>query len=112
MVRSMQTALFIFYIPNPVQSMTSKRYQENVVDYDTLSLEKVRTLPIGRAVLSTGRLDNISKGICEHTPAQVYSLIATHDMMDMYNLGANMGMYFMYKNREQNKGFRTGDLFK
>lgn len=32
-----------------------KTISRNVVDYDTLSLEKVRTWPIGRAVLSTGR---------------------------------------------------------
>ena len=32
-----------------------KTISRNVVDYDTLSLEKGRTWPIGRAVLSTGR---------------------------------------------------------
>ena len=56
MVRSMQTALFIFYIPNPVQSMTSKRYQEMSWTMIRYLLKKVRTWPIGRAVLSTGRL--------------------------------------------------------
>ena len=80
-----------------------KTISRNVVDYDTLSLEKGKDLADWESGVVNRQIDNISKGICEHTPAQVYSLIATHDMMDMYNLGANMGMYFMYKNREQTK---------
>ena len=80
-----------------------KTISRNVVDYNTLSLEKGKDLADWESGVVNRQIDNISKGICEHTPAQVYSLIATHDMMDMYNLGANMGMYFMYKNREQTK---------
>lgn len=80
-----------------------KTISRNVVDYDTLSLEKGKDLADWESGVVNRQIDNISKGIYEHTPAQVYSLIATHDMMDMYNLGANMGMYFMYKNREQTK---------
>ena len=103
MVRSMQTALFIFYIPNPVQSMTSKRYQEMSWTMIRYLLKKVRTWPIGRAVLSTGRLIIYQKVFVNILRHKFILLIATHDMMDMYNLGANMGMYFMYKNREQTK---------
>ena len=75
----------------------------NIVDYNMLSLEKGKDLADWESGVVNRQIDNISKGIREHTPAQVYSLIATHDMMDMYNLGANMGMYFMYKNRNQTK---------
>ena len=73
----------------------------NIVDYNMLSLEKGKDLADWESGVVNRQIDNISKGIREHTPAQVYSLIATHDMMDMYNLGANIAMYFMYKNREQ-----------
>lgn len=80
-----------------------KTISRNVVDYNTLSLEKGKDLADWESGVVNRQIDNISKGICEHTPAQVYSLIATHDMMDMYNLGANMGMYFMHKNQGQRK---------
>ena len=73
----------------------------NVVNYNILSLEEGKDLADWESGVVNRQIDNISKGIREHTPAQVYSLIATHDMMDMYNLGANIAMYFMYKNREQ-----------
>lgn len=73
----------------------------NIVDYNILSLEEGKDLADWESGVVNRQIDNISKGIREHTPAQVYSLIATHDMMDMYNLGANIAMYFMYKNREQ-----------
>ena len=73
----------------------------NIVDYNILSLEEGKDLADWESGVVNRQIDSISKGIREHTPAQVYSLIATHDMMDMYNLGANIAMYFMYKNREQ-----------
>ena len=73
----------------------------NIVDYNILSLEEGKDLADWESGVVNRQIDNISKGIREHTPARVYSLIATHDMMDMYNLGANIAMYFMYKNREQ-----------
>ena len=73
----------------------------NIVDYNILSLEEGKDLADWESGVVNRQIDNISKGIREHTPAQVYSLIATHDMLDMYNLGANIAMYFMYKNREQ-----------
>lgn len=44
------------YIPNPVQSMTSKRYQEMSWTMIRYLLKKVRTWPIGRAVLLTEKL--------------------------------------------------------
>ena len=94
MVRSMQTALFIFLYTQSGSEHDIKTISRNVVDYDTLSLEKGKDLADWESGVVNRQIDNISKGICEHTPAQVYSLIATHDMMDMYNLGANMGMYF------------------
>ena len=75
----------------------------NIVDYNMLSLEKGKDLADWESGVVNRQIDNISKGIREHTPAQVYSLIATHDMMDMYNLGANIAMYFMYKNRDLTK---------
>lgn len=75
----------------------------NIVDYNMLSLEKGKDLADWESGVVNRQIDNISKGIREHTPAQVYSLIATHDMMDMYNLGANIAMYFMYKNRDLKK---------
>ena len=75
----------------------------NIVDYNMLSLEKGKDLADWESGVANRQIDNISKGIREHTPAQVYSLIATHDMMDMYNLGANIAMYFMYKNRDLTK---------
>lgn len=73
----------------------------NIVDYNILSLDEGKDLADWESGVVNRQIDNISKGIREHTPARVYSLIATHDMMDMYNLGANIAMYFMYKNREQ-----------
>ena len=73
----------------------------NIVDYNILSLDEGKDLADWESGVVNRQFDNISKGIREHTPARVYSLIATHDMMDMYNLGANIAMYFMYKNREQ-----------
>ena len=75
----------------------------NIVDYNILSLEEGKDLADWESGVVNRQIDNISKGIREYTPAQVYSLIATHDMMDMYNLGANIAMYFMYKNRELTK---------
>lgn len=75
----------------------------NIVDYNILSLEEGKNLADWESGVVNRQIDNISKGIREHTPAQVYSLIATHDMMDMYNLGANIAMYFMYKNRDLTK---------
>lgn len=75
----------------------------NIVDYNMLSLEEGKDLADWESGVANRQIDNISKGICEHTPAQVYSLIATHDMMDMYNLGANIAMFFMYKNRDLTK---------
>ena len=80
----------------------------NIVDYNILSLEEGKNLADWESGVVNRQIDNISKGILEHTPAQVYSLIATYDMMDMYNLGANIAMYFMYKNREQTKVFVQG----
>ena len=75
----------------------------NIVDYNILSLEEGKDLADWESGVVNRQIDNISKGLREHTPAQVYSLIATHDMMDMYNLGANIAMYFMYKNRDLTK---------
>lgn len=75
----------------------------NIVDYNILSLEEGKNLADWESGVANRQIDNISKGIREHTPAQVYSLIASHDMMDMYNLGANIAMYFMYKNLDLTK---------
>ena len=48
-------SLYILYTQS-VQSMTYKRYQEMSWTMIRYLLKKVRTWPIGRAVLSTGRL--------------------------------------------------------
>lgn len=74
--------------------MTSKRYQEMSWTMIRYLLKKVKDLADWESGVVNRQIDNISKGICEHTPAQVYSLIATHDMMDMYNLGAKYGYVF------------------
>lgn len=46
--------------------------------YNTLSLEKGEDLTDWESGVVNRQIDNISKGIREHTSAQIYSLIATH----------------------------------
>ena len=46
--------------------------------YNTLSLEKGKDLADWESGVVNRQIDNISKGIREHTSAQIYSLIATH----------------------------------
>ena len=46
--------------------------------YNTLSLEKGKDLTDWESGVANRQIDNISKGIREHTSAQIYSLIATH----------------------------------
>ena len=46
--------------------------------YNTLSLEKGEDLADWESGVVNRQIDNISKGIREHTSAQIYSLIATH----------------------------------
>ena len=48
------------------------------MDYNTLPLEKGKYLADWESGVANRKIDNISKGIREHTSAQVYSLIATH----------------------------------
>jgi hypothetical protein len=48
------------------------------VDYNTLPLEKGKDLADWESSVANRKIDNISRGIREHTSTQVYSLIATH----------------------------------
>lgn len=75
----------------------------NIVDYRSLSLEKGKFLADWESGVVKQQVDSISEGIRINTPAQVYSLMATHDMMDMYNLGTNMAMNFIHKNSDKTK---------
>lgn len=96
-------SLYILYTQSgsPYDIHTISR---NIVDYHSLSLEKGRDLADWESGVVSKQLADISKGICENTPAQVYSLIATHDMMDMYNFGTNMAMCFLHKNQNSVRG--------
>ena len=47
------------------------------MDYNTLPLEKGKDLADWESSVANRKIDNISKGIREHTSAQVYALIAT-----------------------------------
>ncbi len=76
---------------------------KNIVDYNIVSLEKGKDLADWESGVVDRQIDNISKGIRESTSARVYSLTAVHDMMDMYNFGASMSMYFIHKNQGHTK---------
>ena len=54
------------------------QYQGMSWTYNTLSLEKGKDLADWESGVANRKIDNISKGIREHTSAQVYSLIAAH----------------------------------
>ena len=54
------------------------QYQEMSWTYNTLSLEKGKDLADWESGVVNRQIDNISKGIREHTSVQVYSLIAAH----------------------------------
>ena len=56
------------------------------MDYNTLPLEKGKYLVDWEGGVANRKIDNISKGIREHTSAQVYSLIATINKLKLYGL--------------------------
>lgn len=75
----------------------------NIVDYRSLCLEEGRFLADWESGVVGKQIDNISGSIRKETPAKVYSLIASDDMMDMYNLGTNMAMHYIHKNKDRGK---------
>lgn len=75
----------------------------NIVDYRSLCLEEGRFLADWESGVVGRQIDNISRSIRKATPAKVYSLIASDNMMDMYNLGTNMAMYYIHKNKDRVK---------
>lgn len=80
----------------------------NIMDYNSLCLEKGRDLADWESGVVNAQIDKISEGVHKKTSAEVFSLIATDDMMDMYNLATNMGMYYIYKNQYQQKAMVQG----
>ena len=71
----------------------------NIVDYDPQNLDEGSHLADWESGVVNSQIDNFTASVLASTSAQPYSLMATHNMMVMYNLATDMAMNYIHKNK-------------